>query len=321
MDIEPTGLIPAARAAVTGAIRNAAELTGASFQYLLATARAESNLNPQASAPTSTATGPFQFVSQTWLATLKEQGPALGYARYADAIVKQPSGQYTVSDPQLYDQIMKLRTEPAASAVMAAAFTKANAAKLAGALGRPPSEGELYLAHFLGSDGATRLIKTVEAQPQTVAAQVFPAAANANPSIFYDQQKRPRSAAEVHRLLIGRYDVARANPLAPTVAAKVAPVTPAVAPAVAQTSPVPIADNRPIFHSLFRSERPEPVAPVVSALWAGAAKPVPQPATAAPAQPVAPATQPAPSAERPNGTRDLFQDQAANVRALFRGAI
>src|SRR6058998_3895754 len=71
-------------AGITGAIRQAAGQTGASFQYLLATAQIESGLNPTRKAPTSSATGLFQFIDQTWLATMKEAGPGLGYGRYAD---------------------------------------------------------------------------------------------------------------------------------------------------------------------------------------------------------------------------------------------
>src|ERR1051326_2357942 len=66
-------------AAVIGAIRNAARATGADFQYLLATAQAESALNPTASVSNSSARGLFQFIDQTWLSTLKQSGPALGY--------------------------------------------------------------------------------------------------------------------------------------------------------------------------------------------------------------------------------------------------
>ena len=65
---------------VAGAIRNAAQSTGASFEYLLTTARIESNLNPAAQATTSSAKGLYQFIDQTWLATLKQAGPAHGYA-------------------------------------------------------------------------------------------------------------------------------------------------------------------------------------------------------------------------------------------------
>ena len=49
---------------------------------------------------------------------------------------------------------MQLRSDPSASAMMAGAFTRANADQLQSAIGRAPSEGELYIAHFLGPDGA-----------------------------------------------------------------------------------------------------------------------------------------------------------------------
>ena len=69
MNVEPTGTNPT----VTGAIRQAARMTGADFKYLLATAQVESNLNPNAQAATSSARGLFQFTEQTWLMTLNPQ--------------------------------------------------------------------------------------------------------------------------------------------------------------------------------------------------------------------------------------------------------
>ena len=89
MNVEPTGT----NQAVTGAIRQAARMTGADFKYLLATAQVESNLNPNAQASTSSARGLFQFTEQTWLTTLKEQGAPLGYGPYASAISRQAVGR------------------------------------------------------------------------------------------------------------------------------------------------------------------------------------------------------------------------------------
>ena len=185
---------PGSNPAVTGAIRHASKMTGTNFQYLVATAQVESGFNPGAAAATSSARGLFQFIEQTWLATLKEQGGALGYSQVANAIERAPSGQYVVSDSRLNERIMKLRSDPTANAVMAGAYTKANAAKLADRLGRNATEGELYVAHFLGSNGASRLISLAEARPGVRADEVFPGPAKANPSIFYDRG-RPRSVA------------------------------------------------------------------------------------------------------------------------------
>jgi Transglycosylase SLT domain len=194
---------------VTGAIRQAAQATGTSFQYLLATAQVESGLDPKAGAPTSSARGLFQFVEQTWLGTLKQSGAALGYGQYAAAITKTASGHYQVQDPAMRSAILKLRNDPIANAVMAGAFTQANAALLSAKLGRSPSEGELYIAHFLGAGGAARLISAAASNPNAAAASHFPDAAQANSSIFYDRTTgAARSLARVRDILTARYDVA-----------------------------------------------------------------------------------------------------------------
>jgi hypothetical protein len=73
---------------ITGAIRRAAQSTGISFDYLLTTAKFESNLNPAAQASTSSAKWLYQFIDQTWLGTMKQDGAALGLGRYADAIAR-----------------------------------------------------------------------------------------------------------------------------------------------------------------------------------------------------------------------------------------
>jgi Transglycosylase SLT domain len=233
-----------AGSAVTGAIRQAAQATGTSFQYLLATAQVESGLNPQAGASTSSARGLFQFVEQTWLGTMKQAGPALGYGQYAAAITKTSSGHYEVRDPEMRREILKLRNDPTTNAVMAGAFTRANAALLADKLGRSASEGELYIAHFLGAGGAARLISAAAANPNASAASYFPNAAHANIPIFHDRSTgAPRSLAQVRDVLTARYDIAArlrpADPLSNAQAALPAALTSAPAPATS-ASPVSI---------------------------------------------------------------------------------
>lgn len=194
-------------ARMTGAIRDAAKVTGAGFEYLLNTALRESNLNPSAKAKSSSATGLFQFIDQTWLATMKQSGASLGYGKYADAITKTSSGRYTVADPAMRQQIFALRKDPTANAVMAGAFANANAKVLTQRLGRKPTDGELYIAHFLGASGAARFISAAEARPGAKAADYFPRAAHANSSIFYDKQGGARSLKQVYAGLVARHDV------------------------------------------------------------------------------------------------------------------
>lgn len=324
MTVEAIG----SNATVTGAIRQAARMTGADFKYLLATAQVESNLNPNAQATTSSARGLFQFTEQTWLATIKEHGAPLGYAPYAEAIARLPGGGYAVADPRMTGPVMKLRFDPSANALMAGAFTKTNADRLGERLGREPTEGELYIAHFLGSTGASRLIGLADAQPRMPAATMFPDAARANPGIFYDGRRHMRSASEVYRLLVGRYDVARstAQP-SPPPAVAAAPSQPAIAfspdtaglaetyaAAAKLSATAKAAAIAPVFHGLFRTAgSAEPVAPLVSSLWTETRPPAPEPVAARRAPVVLP--------EPADGELGLFQDQAPDVRGLFRGRV
>ena len=73
---------------------------------------------------------------------MKEQGAPLGYGPYANAIARQPSGDYAVSDPRMTQAVMNLRTDPNANALMAGAFTRSNAGKLADRLFDPIGASE-----------------------------------------------------------------------------------------------------------------------------------------------------------------------------------
>jgi hypothetical protein len=290
----------AAGSTVTGAIRQASQATGTSFNYLLATAQVESGLNPQAGAATSSARGLFQFIEQTWLGTIKQSGAQLGYGRYADAITKTSSGHYQVTDPALRAEILKLRNDPTANAVMAGAFTKANADYLATKLGRQPSEGELYIAHFLGAGGAARLISLAADNPNAKATDYFPHAASANSSIFYDRATgRARSLAQVRDVLTARYDVARNDAVRAAQAAGAAGAT--VTPG---TLSVAQATGAPLDLAAFAAPNP--------ANATSTAKPAAVPDTAGMTGAFAAATPPplpAPAAQAANQMfHGLFQD-------------
>jgi len=259
---------------VTSAIRQAASATGTSFDYLLATAQIESGLNPGAQAQTSSAGGLFQFIDQTWLGIVKAVGPTLGLGNYAQAIQRGTDGRYQVVDPAARQAILGLRNDPTASATMAGAFTRTNAAQLFQTIGRQPTDGELYMAHFLGADGAGKLISAVSNQPQAAAATLFPAAASANRSIFYDGS-RPRTVAEVYSRIDSRFQAARTAVLAnPTTTTAVkAPDTAGMTQVLAAASQTQAAmpDDRPLFQAMFSDRGASPVAPAVGGLWKQAA--------------------------------------------------
>jgi hypothetical protein len=303
MSVDPSNATATAgadpsRARIAGAIKQAANRTGTSFEYLLATAKMESNFNPKASASTSSARGLYQFIDQTWLGTVKEAGAQLGYGKYADAISRSPSGSYSVSDPAARSAIMKLRDDPDAASSMAAVLTQSNSFKLTGKIGRRPTDGELYMAHFMGVGGAARLISNAEDNPQASAARLFPNAAAANRSIFFDRSGRARSVSEVYSVLTSRYASAANSPATRTAMASAgdtpthvtfasaAPAAPAIDnaaylstfPDVRTVTPVTMASaasatnasppTDPIFRSLFQAgERTQPVSSTVRELW------------------------------------------------------
>ena len=211
---------------------------------------------------------------------------------------------------------MRLRGDPAASAMMAGAFTRANADQLARRDRPQPTEGELYIAHFLGSDGAGKLIGAATTQPRANAADMFPQAAAANPSIFYDSAGRPRSAGDVYAKLTGRFEVARAVSFAPGLrtaertGAAPSPDTAGVTQAFAEANDdlPPLPDTKPLFQAMFTDRARAAVTQTVSSLWA----PAKTEAAAGTAQ-----TSPA-AAARP---LDLFTDSRADTRKLFRGSV
>jgi len=185
------------RSVVEAAIERASKATGVDFSFLMKTAGRESGMNPGAKAGGSSAAGLFQFVEQTWLSTLKQHGSKYGYARYAELISKGSDGHYHVSGDEAKKAVMDLRLDPHAASLMAGELASDSAAYLKGRMGRSPTAGELYVAHFLGPQGSARLIEAKQTTPSATAAHLFPEAARANKAIFF-ADGRAKSVAEVY---------------------------------------------------------------------------------------------------------------------------
>ena len=185
------------RGIVEAAIQRASQATGVDFGFLMKTASRESSFNPRARAASSSAAGLFQFVDQTWLATLKQHGAKHGYAQYADLISRGGDGRYHVSGSDARRAVMDLKLDPHAASLMAGELASDHAAYLKGRTGRDPTAGELYAAHFLGPQGSARLIEAVQSRPGASAAALFPDAAHANRAIFY-RDGRAASVSEVY---------------------------------------------------------------------------------------------------------------------------
>ena len=195
--IDRTHHQPATAQRVTAAIANASSRTGVSFDYLMDQARIESGMHPDARAATSSATGLYQFTKQTWLGTVKQHGADHGLGWAAGAITQRSDGTFAVADGALRSSILDLRTNPEAAAAMAAEFAADNSEYLQSHVGNSPEHVDLYLAHFLGAEGAARFLSAHKDDPEQPAALLFPAAAAANRSIFYRQDGTSRSLSDI----------------------------------------------------------------------------------------------------------------------------
>ncbi len=195
-----------ARSYVHSAIAKASARTGVDFNYLLGQAQVESGLQTNARAGTSSATGLYQFVEQSWLGVVKAHGAEHGMQWAADSIRQGSNGRYYVADGATRHAILQLRNDPQASSLMAAEHAADNKAALEGALGRAATGTDLYMAHFLGLGGARQFLTTMQGNPDRSAAAMFPAAARANRSIFYGAGGQPRSLAEIYDKMAMRLD-------------------------------------------------------------------------------------------------------------------
>jgi hypothetical protein len=186
----------------------AAQVTNVDPAYLMALADKESSFLPDIKARTSSAEGLFQFIESTWLEVLRRYGPKHGYAAEAEAI-QMVRGRPVVSDPKQREAILSLRRDPYLSALIAGEMMTTHREILAGKVARDPSFTELYMAHFLGLQGASHFVALLGDMPGTSAPEAFPSAAKANRTLFFTSSKeavrsksKALSVAEVH----GRID-------------------------------------------------------------------------------------------------------------------
>lgn len=196
-----------ATSAIVNSIRQASRGSDVDFGLLMAQAEQESGFNAHARASGTSAAGLYQFIDSTWLDMVRRFGGRHGLGQLAQQITTDSAGRATVADPATRQQILALRNDPALSAAFAGEYTRLNGRALEQALGRPPSNADLYMAHFLGANGAATFLKALDRDGGTVAAELMPAAASANSAVFYDSKSgRPRTISEIYQSFAERID-------------------------------------------------------------------------------------------------------------------
>lgn len=165
------------RDAAMATLKAVQAMTGVDAELLATFCSIESGFNYLIKAPTSSATGWFQFIDNTWDEMIRKHGSKYGIP---------------ANDPQ-----RALRRDPRVNALMGAEFLKSNYAYLAGKIGRAPTDVDLYCAHFFGPGGASQFLR---ADPNAFGALVFPKQAASNASIFYKGPGAPRTIREIYQL-------------------------------------------------------------------------------------------------------------------------
>ena len=183
---------------VLSGIQQASANTGVDFAYLMAQAAKESGFDPNAKSKASSASGLYQFVEQTWLSVVRKHGAEYGLGDLAEKIKPGQDGKLHVAYPALRKRILDLRRDPAISAAMAAEHAADNQQRLEAKLDRPVKPADLYLAHFLGLNGAVNFLTDMEHDPNQGAASACPKAAAANRSVFYRADGSQRTLKEIY---------------------------------------------------------------------------------------------------------------------------
>jgi len=116
------------------------------------------------------------------------------------------------------------RFDPAKSTEAMAKFSQDQKSQMEKNLGRGVSGADLYMGHFLGAGGATKFLGAKDRDPTQSAAKFDPAAAKANPEIYFNKGKE-RSMDEVYQLMTEKYRKNEASVMSGNIPALVASIT------------------------------------------------------------------------------------------------
>jgi hypothetical protein len=137
----------------------------------------ETGFGKNLKAPNSTASGLGQFLETSFLELVRNHGDRLGLGDLSSLIGQGKTASAMVPNETLRKNLLNLRFnhEVMTRAVITSMENHRDA--LAPILGREPSGGELYTAHFAGLTGAKRIFKALVDDPRTSLSKVMSAKA------------------------------------------------------------------------------------------------------------------------------------------------
>lgn len=186
---------------VASEIVRAARDTGFPADTLMAIAEKESVFDLNARPPKGSALGLMQFIEQKWFEVVLDYGPEFGLAEEAGRIVatvRDGKTHYDVSDPQERSRILEMRRDPYLSSALAAKNLIAAKERIEARLDKAMSNDDLYLPHFLGTNGAGSLLVKSEEKPDASARKAFPQAAKFNPGLFRSASGKTLTVRQLH---------------------------------------------------------------------------------------------------------------------------
>lgn len=98
-------------------------------------------------------------------------------------------------------QILEMRSDPDASILATAVLAKQTDRLVRAVTGRPATDAELYMGHFLGAGGAAELMRKLQSDPDASSVDLFPQAAAANKTVFYNKDGSAKTAQELYNEL------------------------------------------------------------------------------------------------------------------------
>lgn len=157
--------------------------TGVPRETLEVVIRAESGFDTLAKNPGSSAAGLFQFTESTWDYMVRKYGARHSLTRY---------------NADIYNPLHNI--------LMGAEFTSENSRGLRKILKREPTLQEIYLAHFSGLSGASRVLNLINegfgSSPSNLGWSEI--AIQSNPSIFLNGDGSVKSIQEAYSTIVSK---------------------------------------------------------------------------------------------------------------------
>jgi hypothetical protein len=144
--------------------------------------------------------GSFRFGEHAWLRALHEN------AEVAETIGARvfvtSGGRYYLPTPADQPRVMAARADDDFAARIAYSAAVRNAACMRAALHRPPTAGDLYIAHVFGASTAIELIEAVDEAPDATLEQRFPTL-QGSAAVLTTEGKEAVTVAQFYRRLSG----------------------------------------------------------------------------------------------------------------------